>query len=345
MDRQPLSDRKKKILKALVDSYIDTAEPVASGEIRERYMPDVSGATIRNELSALEAMGYIAQPHTSAGRIPLPSAYKMYVRDLLSENTVSGAEINIIERQFAYRLSEIEEITRRTAKLISDTTNYTSFVVMNEPSGMTIKEIKLVEIGSDSALVVVITDAGVLRDKTVELPEGVRGEQVAAANKVLNNIFAGKSIESLPTVMETLPDALEFELQDYRDLFERVLSLIKSYVKTGDKVFVEGALKMLDYPEYSRAEDAKKFLEVVSDKDNVRSLALGRDDIEVSIKIGPEDGVDKCAVVAVKYMINGKEYGQAGVIGPERMDYKKVVSVLNYLGRGQSPDRRTPPKR
>ncbi|MDR3217143.1 MAG: heat-inducible transcriptional repressor HrcA [Clostridiaceae bacterium] len=342
---KPLSDRKKKILKALVDSYIDTAEPVSSGEIRERYMPDVSGATIRNELSALEEMGFITQPHTSAGRIPLPTAYKIYVGDLLSENTVSASEINIIEREFAYRLSEIEEITKRTAKLISDTTNYTSFVVMKGLKVLTIKEIKLVEIGFDSALAIVITDAGVFRDKTIELPEGVRGEQIAAANKVLNNIFAGKSLESLSAIAETLPEALEFELQDYRDLFDRVLNLIKSYVKTGDSVFVEGALKMLDYPEYSRAEDAKRFLEVVSDKDTVRALALGRDDIEMSIKIGPEDGVDNCAVVAVKYMINGKEYGQAGVIGPERMDYKKVVSVLNYLGRGQQAPTERPPKR
>lgn len=321
-----LTDRKKKILQALVDGYIVSAEPVSSADIRNNYVPDVSTATIRNELAELEEMGYVAQPHTSAGRVPLPAAYKFYVDNMLTDRPLSQDEISIIEQQFAGCLSEVEDLTRRAVKIISDITNYTSFAVLKESDEISVKEVKLVEMDEYSALLLVITDKGVLSDKFVELGGGIRGEQITAANRVLNNIFAGKKLSEV----NANDDLINFELQEYRDLYEKVLNLIKSACGNGEKVYVEGALKVLDFPEYSNMQDAKKFLTAVSNKDNLSALVEKNDNIEFGIKIGKDDGLDNCAVVTVKYTVNGTS-GQAGVIGPERMDYGKVVSVLNYL--------------
>lgn len=328
MSEKGLSDRKKRILQALVDGYISSAEPVSSSDIRNNYVGEVSTATIRNELAELEEMGYIAQPHTSAGRVPLPAAYKFYVDNMLTEKPLTEQEISIIEQQFAGCLAEVEDLTKRAVKIISDITNYTSFAVLNdEDNDPTVKEVRLVEMDSDSALVLVITDRGVLSDKFVELSSVMQSEQITATNRVLNNIFAGKKLSEV----NANDDLINFEMQEYRDLYEKVLNLLKTACNKGEKVFVEGALKVLDFPEYSDTREAKKFLTTVSDTESLTNLVQASDGIEFGIKIGKDDGLDNCAVVTVRYMVNGKECGQAGVIGPERMDYGKVVSVLNYL--------------
>jgi len=329
MSEKGLSQRKMRILQALVDSYVETAEPVSSAVIHDNFISDVSPATIRSELAKLEELGYIAQPHTSAGRVPLPAAYRLYVDNMLENKPLTEEEISIIEQEFAGRLQEVETLTERTARIISDITNYTSFVIVKGNEEILIKDIKLVPVDEELALVLVITDVGVMRDQFVELPKNIRGEQVYAANRVLKNIFAGKRLSEV----KATEDLINFELQDYRDLYERVLNLLKSYAKTGDKVYVEGALKVLDYPEYRDVESAKKFLTTVSDKESISSLVYDSDKFEFDVKIGKEDGLENCALVSISYSVNGKKYGKAGVIGPERMDYNKVISVLNYLAR------------
>ncbi|HRR90341.1 MAG TPA: HrcA family transcriptional regulator, partial [Eubacteriales bacterium] len=197
MSEKGLSQRKMRILQALVDSYVETAEPVSSAVIHDNFISDVSPATIRSELAKLEELGYIAQPHTSAGRVPLPAAYRLYVDNMLENKPLTEEEISIIEQEFAGRLQEVETLTERTARIISDITNYTSFVIVKGNEEILIKDIKLVPVDEELALVLVITDVGVMRDQFVELPKNIRGEQVYAANRVLKNIFAGKRLSEV----------------------------------------------------------------------------------------------------------------------------------------------------
>ena len=329
-----LSERKKKILHALVDVYIATGQPVSSADIQKGYMPEVSSATIRAELSALEALGYVDQPHTSAGRIPLKPAYQLYVGDI--EHNGAGAltdeETAFIRKKFADKLSEVRDISKRAAEIISDVTNYTSFAVSSRGGNVMLDEIKLVPLKDGKVLVLIVTDEGIIADKTIDVEGGVKHGYIETATRMLNNVFAGRRVGELEGM--DLDSELTAETDAFRDIFDAVLVIIQTYVaEHTDDVVVEGALKMLDYPEYNNVEDAKNFLAVISDHDSVSELLAGDEDsIEFSVRIGKEDsGVDKCAIITAAYKVGDEVVGRAGVIGPERMDYKKVIGVLDYM--------------
>lgn len=329
-----LSERKKKILHALVDVYIATGQPVSSSDIQTKYMPEVSSATIRAELSALEALGYIDQPHTSAGRVPLKPAYQLYVGDIdaTGEKSLTDAETAFIRNRFSEKLDEVKDISKRAAEIISDVTNYTSFFVSNCNVNVEIEEIKLVPLKRNRVIVLIVTDHGIISDKTIDLDSEIRHEYVETATRLLNKVFAGRMICELNGI--DLDSEISEELDGFRDIFDAVLTIIKSYMaEHSDNVVVEGALKMLDYPEYNNVEDAKNFLAVISNHDSVSELlAAPEDSIEFSVRIGKEDsGVDKCAIITAAYKIGDEVVGKAGVIGPERMDYKKVIGVLDYM--------------
>lgn len=335
-----LSPRKRQILQALVDSYITNAEPVSSSELKETYMPSVSSATIRSELAALEEMGYLLQPHVSAGRIPSAKAYKMYVDKLLDSKPLPQTEIDRIKHTIDDKLIKIEDVVTNTAKVISDMTNYTSIIVLKDIGEVEIREIKLIDIGAQNAIVIIITDSGVLKDNVIRLPEECEENYISVANGVLNQIFSGKHLSEL----DNWQDALSQELEKFRGLLKDILEILKSYSKNAEKrVFLEGTNKIFNYPEYNDIESAKNFLQVIEKKDSLCKIIEEDDSIvEFNIKIGKEDNPDleNCAIVTAKYSIHGKEIGQAGVIGPERMDYGKVLEVLKAITKSFDDEKR-----
>ncbi len=330
-----LTERKKRILHALVDLYISTSQPVSSADIQRQYLPEVSSATIRAELSALEAMGYIEQPHTSAGRVPLKDAYKFYV-DTISQGDdhskmLTDQETAMIRDRFMNKYYQIEDLSVQAAKVISDVTNYTSFFIEKSTNNAVIEEVKLVPLKHNKAVVLIVTDKGMIADKAVDLKGGLKAENIDMASNVLNRVFSGKQIRDIELFDF---EELECELQGVKEIFEDVMSILRIYISEhSENMFVEGALKMLDYPEYNNVEDAKNFLSVISNKEGMSEiLSSDEGSIEFSVKIGKEDsGVDKCAIITAAYKVGDEVMGQAGVIGPERMDYKKVIGVLDYM--------------
>ena len=244
-----LTERKKRILHALVDLYISTGQPVSSSDIQSKYLPEVSSATVRAELSALEALGYIEQPHTSSGRVPLKDAYKFYV-EAISESDdhstmLTDQETAFIRENFLRRLGKIQDISVEAAKIISDVTNYTSFIV-EKRGDVVIDEIKLVPIKQGKAVVLIVTSAGMIADKAIDIKGDVRPEYVDTATKVLNKVFAGKKVSEVDKFdMSQIDD----ELKGFADVLDNVLGILRIYMSEHkDNVFVEGALKMLDYP-------------------------------------------------------------------------------------------------
>ena len=331
-----LTERKKRILHALVDLYISTGQPVSSSDIQSKYLPEVSSATVRAELSALEALGYIEQPHTSAGRVPLKDAYKFYVESISEtddhSNMLTDQETAFIRDKFLRRLGKIQDMSVEAAKIISDVTNYTSFIVEKNTADIVIEEIKLVPLKQGKAVVLIVTSAGMIADKAIDLKDDVRPEYVDTATKVLNKVFAGKRVTEVEKIDIS---QIDDELKGFADVLDDVLVILRIYMSehSDTNVFVEGALKMLDYPEYNNVEDAKNFLSVISDKASMSEiLQSDESSIEFSVRIGKEDsGVDKCAIITAAYKVGDEVVGQAGVIGPERMDYKKVIGVLDYM--------------
>ena len=325
-----LSDRKKKVLGALVDSYITDAEPISSSAIKNKYMPDVSSATIRSELATLEELGYLVQPHVSSGRVPSAKAYRFYVDCLLSE--CGDTDVDGLDETLKRRMSSVEELVRETAKTVSDVTNYTSLMVLSGADSLTVKEVKLVDLCDDSALVLVITDAGVIKDKTVAVPKDADGNYIELANRILNATFAGKSLAEIGSSAPVLEENIE----GMKALVDEVIRLLAEYKRAREsELYLEGADKIFQYPEARDVDNVRSFVSIISKKEKLHDLVAGDGDLEIDVKIGEQASEDlkHMALVTARYSVDGKEIGHVGVIGPERMDYKKVMSVLRQLVR------------
>ena len=325
-----LSDRKKKVLNALVDSYITDAEPISSSAIKNKYMPDVSSATIRSELATLEELGYLVQPHVSSGRVPSAKAYRFYVDCLLSE--CGDTDVDGLDETLKRRMSSVEELVRETAKTVSDVTNYTSLMVLSGADSLTVKEVKLVDLYDDSALVLVITDAGVIKDKTVAVPKDADGNYIELANRILNATFAGKSLAEIGSSAPVLEENIE----GMKALVDEVIRLLAEYKRAREsELYLEGADKIFQYPEARDVDNVRSFVSIISKKEKLHDLVAGDGDLEIDVKIGEQASEDlkHLALVTARYSVDGKEIGHVGVIGPERMDYKKVMSVLRQLVR------------
>lgn len=327
MNEIRLTERKQRILRALVDTYIIGAVPISSGEIKEKYLPEVSSATIRSELITLEEMGFLVQPHVSAGRIPSTKAYRYYVDNVLTQEP-NDVGLEELRKHFNSKLSEVEQVLQDTAKVISDLTNYTSVVVFGGVSDVLLKEVKLVDIGEDSALVIIITDRGIIKDRIIDLPKGLKTNYFIAANEMLNDMFGNKRLGDIVASNGVIED----EISEFQSLFDEVLSMLNQYRESNEgKVLLEGTDKIFSHKEYENVDNIKNFLSVINTKERLNEL-VAVDDIEISVKIGRDDAVhDNMAVVSAKCVIEGKEVAHAAVIGPERMDYKKVISVLHNI--------------
>ena len=328
-----LSDRKKKILQIVVDDYIETAQPVSSKSITEKHMSDISSATVRSELAALEEMGYLSQLHTSSGRVPSAEAYKMYVAELMEKGKLNAKTLKLIRSAFSEQVDNIEDVVKSAAKVISDLTDYTSVASFIHDKNEVIENVSVFRYKADSALLLIVTDKTLIRDKFIKIPPEMTDAQLESANSFIGKLFKGKKL------CDIRKSASEYEEKfgAYREIFERIIDAIENYVKekSGD-VFLEGEDKILKHPEYSDIDKVKNFLSVVSDKDKIQRLLSDEDDIEISIKIGGETESDipsDCSLVTATYLAGGKKLGTYGVLGPLRMDYQKVISVLEGVGR------------
>ena len=329
-----LSDRKKKILQYVVDDYIETAVPVSSKSLTERHLKDISSATVRNELSALEELGYLTQLHTSSGRVPSAEAYKLYVSDLMVKDKLSAKELDYIKKIFLEKADNLEEVIKNTTKVISELTSYTSVGIQSHDLSEKIVSIKFFRYKPDSALVIIVTEMRLLKDNFIAVPESMTEEQLKDAEKVLDNMCRNKTFGE---ICEMKPD-MEDSFMGYKNIFVNVIEALKTYVQTtGDDVVTAGEDKILDHPEYADIGKIKDFLSVVTSKDKVMTLLSGDNrDIKINVKIGA-DGYDEipkeCSLVTATYSANGNKLGTYGVIGPIRMDYQKVVAVLENVGK------------
>ncbi len=343
-----ISGRKEKIIQAVVDSYIVSCEPISSAEIKESYLPDLSSATIRNELAALEEMGYLEQPHTSAGRVPTAEAYKLYVDKLMPKHKLTKSELRVINSYFDHKITEIDEILKNTAKVISEITNLTSVAVIPDVAGAVVDSIKLVKLTDNTALVVIVTNRGILKDATVEIATTLSDEYFTVASNFISTAFHGRTINDILHPETTIEEITN----EYRQLFDAIIEIIQQYVESGGvgDIFLEGSTKILDQPEYSNLSKARAMLTMLEAKEQLVPMLKTPGDVSLNIKIGSAnemgDGVPECAIVTANYQVNGVPIGNAGVIGPIRMDYSKVVSVLDYIGKtiNELPEGKTDPE-
>lgn len=328
-----LSDRKKKILCAVVDGYIDRASPISSKDIQEEYLTECSSATIRNELSALESMGYLFQPHVSAGRIPSEKAFRFYVNELAYDYNLTSSEVEQIEKHFNHKLGSLEDVMVAATRIISEVTNYTAVVVKEDMSD-TITAIKLLDLSNGKMLVVIVTDSRVLKDGMLDIPEDFDEQMIAQAERWLNKLFIGKHVSEF--INFNYPFALvNDEFSQFNALFKKIIDVLKKQsLMNGMDVETYGESKILQHSEYANATSARKFLAAVENKEKIAEMFTydGGEAGSVTIKIGsPDNAPEGCSVVSTRVNLGDNVSGSIGVIGPVRMNYKKVLSVLDKI--------------
>lgn len=328
-----LSERKKKILCAVVDEYIDKASPISSKDIQQEYLSECSSATIRNELSALESMGYLIQPHVSAGRVPSEKAFRFYVNELLCDTSLTSAEVEMIDNYFNRKHGSLEDVIVAVTKLISEITNYTAVVVKEDMSD-TITAIKLLDLSNGKLLVVIVTDSRVLKDGMLDIPDEFTEQMVVQAERWLNKLFVGKHVSEF--INFTYPYTLvNDEFSQFNALFKKIIDVLrKQSLFNGMDVSTYGERKTLQHHEYSDVHQAQKFLAELEDKDKIAEMFTydGGENGSVTVKIGASDNAPEgCSVVSARVSLGENVSGSIGVIGPVRMNYKKVLAVLDRI--------------
>ena len=329
-----MSDRKKRILQIVVDEYINSAVPVSSKAITEKHLTDVSSATVRNELASLEELGYLTQFHTSGGRVPSPQAYRFYIEELMQRGNLSAADLDYISGAFSDKTADVEHLIKSVANVISDLTDYTSVAIGPNAEEERIRNMTLLPCGDWRALLVIVTGSRILRDSFIDIPESMSDEDVAGASHMLAKLFGGKALSE---AREVEAEALG-EFGQYRQVMTEVIEALKSFARPRDEdIVLAGPEKIFNHPEYEDIGNVKNFLSIISSKDKIAEIVGDEDDeIQINVKIGSADDKDvpeDCSVVTATYSAGGKNLGTYGVIGPIRMDYSKVIAVLENVGK------------
>lgn len=326
----PLNDRKQIILKAVVIDYVQTAEPVGSHTLAARHQFGVKSATIRNELAELAELGYLYQPHTSAGRIPSDMGYRCYVDRLMESVTVPAAD----KESLVPRRTEIDLIIEQTCKILSQLARYTSVATHPNVKDTVITHISVSSVGHKRLLVVLVMDNGQVIHELLEFDARSKHLDPIRATNFLMQTLGGKTLESVESsTMVPVPD----DAVDMKDLLGRVIQFIKRELESGEEsdIHLEGTSYIMQQPEFKDAERLEAVLSVLEQRSTLykllSSIYLGP---EVSIIIGSENPVDEmrdCSFVGAKYRINGRIAGTIGVVGPTRMDYRRAVGAVEFM--------------
>ena len=326
-----MDDRKFRILQAIIDDYILTAVPVGSRTISKKYDMGLSSATIRNEMSDLEELGYLDQPHVSAGRVPSAKAYRLYVDQLLQSGRIASDAPDDVRAHFIGRMRQMDDVIDHAARVLSDLTHYTAVVLPPTGAEPVLRTIQLVPVSAGSALVVIVTDSGIVRDAVIRVPEELDSDTLYQISRMLTDKLSGRTLSAASAM---LPELMRVSAHG-EALLE---SLGGSLGPAGFKprhVAVGGGSNMLSYPEYSDVEKARSFLSLIETRDRLASIIAQGGQMAFTVRIGPETGVPEmvdCSIVTSTYSTASGRKGTIGVIGPTRMQYSRVLSILNVMG-------------
>lgn len=328
-----LDERKIAILKAVIKNYLETGEPVGSRTISKLSDLDLSPATIRNEMSDLEEMGYLVKPHASAGRIPSDKAYRLYVDTLLKSKEKEEAAI---KKDLLNESNRLETLLQRIANLLAAKTNYTSLVSAPRYESNRIKFIQLSEIDELSLLVVIVLEQNTVKNTVITLDEPVEKSLLLKLNIMLNSFLAGLGVNDINI---GLIAKLKGQSGEYINLVSRIIDAIGLVFSEDDAlIYTGGTTNILKYPELNEGDNIQKLLYTIEEKKELSNLLTDRMDNEDGIKvyIGNDTKVESlkdCSVVTATYEIEEGVYGKIGIVGPKRMDYAKVVTALKNLMR------------
>ena len=332
-----LDNRKQKILRIIISTYLETGEPVGSRTISKASGLDVSSATIRNEMADLEEMGYITQPHTSAGRIPTDKGYRLYVDQLVKEQTQQVVTMNSM---IIARTTRMEQVLKQVVRMLAANTNYTSMITAPTYHKNKIKFIQLSKLADRQLLAVIVIEGNVVKNHIVELSSPIDDEHILKLNLMLNTTLNGLTLREINL---DIISGMKEEAGEHSEVVSEVLDAIADAIRAENteemKIFTSGADNIFKYPELADTERARSLISTLETKDVLADFIRqtendAKDENGIQVYIGGESPVasmQDCSVVTATYDLGGGIEGTIGIIGPKRMDYEKVMGNLKTL--------------
>ena len=328
-----LDERKFKILQAVVRNYLETGEPVGSRTISKYTDLNLSSATIRNEMADLEEMGYIIQPHTSAGRIPSDKGYRLYVDSLLKEKE---REVEEMKELLLEKEDKMDNLLKQVSKVLALNTNYATMVSTPSYQQNRIKFLQLSRVDSNNLLAVIVTEGNVIKNHIIPAMEYINDETMLKLNILMNTHLNGLCIEEINLATISI---LKKQAGAYSELIGQIIDAIAEAIKADEdlEIYTSGANNILKYPELSDKEHAVNLLNTFEEKSGLNELVIGslkKQEKGIQVYIGEENSVESlkdCSVVTATYELDEGIKGTIGIVGPKRMDYDKVVGTLKNM--------------
>lgn len=327
-----LNERKRRILQAIINDYISTAEPIGSRTIARKYDLGVSSATIRNEMADLELLGYIEQLHTSSGRIPSSKGYRFYVDDLLSPESMTQNEMTLIKNWYKAKVQRLDEVFQETAKIISRMTKNVSLVLAPQLSQAMFRSLQFLPLDANRVIAVIMTDVGFIENKIIVMPSGASFEDFQRIALSINECLAGKALDSIsPSMLRKI----EAEIKD-SSLFDAALEVIHRALaeEKKERIYLGGTTQLLSQPEFRDVEKVKAILLMLEEEQLLCDILNAQKSEGLSVTIGQENkysGIQECSIISATYHFDGELLGTIAVLGPTRMEYARTMALLDFM--------------
>lgn len=323
-----MNDRRNELLKEIVESYINTVKPVGSKNLCKKFK--LSSATIRNEMAELEKLGYLEKNHVSSGRVPSEAGYKYYVDHLMKPKELNGEEMLKLQTIFNNQQLQVSDAIVQCMEIISELTNYTSVVLGKSSSDNTLQQVSIVPIEDNKIVALVCTNKGIVENKKFTLPENIYVGDVVKTCEIINKMLVGTPITEVSKRLEfEIKPVISRTIKQYETIYSIFHDAFDDFTKSNSNVFFSGKTNILKQPEYSSVDEVKKIISKFENETLVRKIEENDDGINVYI--GDDNEFDSnVTVIKSKYNINGEE-GTLAIVGPKRMEYDKVIGMLEYI--------------
>jgi heat-inducible transcriptional repressor len=331
-DEWMLTDRQLFLLQVIIDDYISNAQPVGSRSIAKRENVKLSPATIRNEMSDLEELGFLEKTHSSSGRVPSEKGYRFYVDHLLSPSTLDKREVKNIKSVFAEQIYEFEQVIQQSAQILSSMTSYTSILLGPEVFETKLKHMQIIPISDATAVTIFVTDTGHVEKKTVSIPKGIKLHEIEKVVNILNEKLRGVPIVNLNNlIFKEVAEVLKVHLQNYEEIMQLLTGSFEG--KKQDKIYYGGKTNILSQPEFNDIEQVRTLLNTIEQQDIVYEW-LKPNVAGINVNIGQENQLKEmhnCSVITASYSLAEQHMGTIAIIGPTRMEYSRVISLLELF--------------
>ncbi|MFS0780853.1 heat-inducible transcriptional repressor HrcA [Bacillus sp. 1P06AnD] len=324
-----LTERQLLILQVIVDDFIQSAQPVGSRSLSKKSEITFSSATIRNDMADLEELGFIEKTHTSSGRVPSEKGYRYYVDHLLTPKLVTGNEFQKLNSLFADKIYELEQVVQKSAQILSEITNYTAIVLGPKVLDNKLKKISLVPLNEETAVALIVTDSGHVENKLITLPPNMDGSQIEKIVNILNDQLVGVPLIELPNkIKNEVANLFAKHVNQYGHMLRSLEQTLA--ISPDEKLFFGGKTNMLRQPEFHDIEKVRLLLGMIEHEKELYRLMV-QNPGGITVKIGSENNdpaMENCSLITATYSIANDQVGSIAILGPTRMDYSRVISLL-----------------